>query len=107
MLYDKKWDEIKPITKPLEPWQQHMLEAAERIRTYGWLQRCYGNAAIGYCLLGAIFANLPPEAGNAGNEAYLRFNRAIKMDATAWNDAPGRTKEQVLDMMETVALKGV
>jgi hypothetical protein len=104
MLHDPKWDK-QVVTPALEPWQQECLEAAHAIRKYGWLQHQYGNVVDGFCLVGAL--RYVGQHEMVDPTTYMKVLAVIKRESTCWNDSGGRTKEQVIEMLETVALKGV
>ncbi len=108
MLYDKKWDEIKPITKPLEPWQQTLLEAAHELRTRGWCQGVSEDRYGRVCLFGALSLAV------GGNPKYIPHDQSHQFEplmnkltsvgySIPWNDTKGRTKEEVIAALEKVA----
>lgn len=102
--------EFKP-----EPWPEPdrcgriLLEAANAIRTYGWVQNAFGDTERGFCAAGAIeFAVLSrgrTDFADRRNSAAVRLSRTIPhfFRVPNWNDEPGRTKEQVIAALEDAA----
>lgn len=78
---------------------------ADAIETYGWIQGRFGSTEKGFCVLGALkFVVFVLE------EDYLLHDRAqvaiqghIGMHVPPWNDADGRTQQQVLDELRLIA----
>lgn len=87
-----------------------LLQAADLIRTYGFVRLEYGSSLRGFCALGAIrhvtkMNPARPEIERAF-EHYLRARGHLRSRNRAihhWNDAPGRTKQQVIDTLEAAA----
>lgn len=92
-------------------------EAALVLKTRGWIQGRDRNED-GYCLVGALIQarvvhlDLFPEArqevldahSEAYNRLYLELADADYNDSiTGWNDAPERTKDEVVELLERVA----
>jgi hypothetical protein len=104
MLYDPKW-EVSTETKPLEPWQQLLLRAAEVIERDGWIQ---GHAFQhdGVCMVGAIARAGRGQQWPAGTQ-YQKMLTALFPSTggnmVRWNDTPGRTKQQVIDALRKAA----
>ena len=80
-----------------------LLAAADLLQAEGWVQgsmRRYG----GRCVVGAISdAGCPRATAQQLNRAY---NRALALAGTNlpfWNDAPGRTKEEVINLLRRAA----
>lgn len=113
MLLKDKYDlPVEEVTAPprYDAVGQCLLDAAERIRSRGWCQKrlCAMDGSL--CLVGAIFG-LNEEA-----EGMLPFRKQLsEVESKArvlmedndfgpdWNDAPGRTKEEVIAALETIA----
>ena len=76
-------------------------QAAELIRRHGWVQRKYGTTGEGYCIIGAIIAVPKHESGYPAIEA-LREELGGQ-SVMLWNDTEGRTKEEVLELLERAA----
>ena len=77
-----------------------VLDAADYIREHGWCQHTYRTQA-GVCVLGAIYAlGLSPARMN--DVAGLLCTELGVLGIGNWNDAPGRTKEQVLARLEEI-----
>lgn len=77
---------------------------AEIVR-HGWAQK---DQQPGYCILQALYMVAPPTT-----EGFLAASQAIKdtlgVDRTFrldhWNDAPERTKREVLDVLQRTAIR--
>jgi hypothetical protein len=77
-----------------------LMEGAEYIRTNGWCQHALWKPTGEVCALGALTKVRAP------SESYFRLQYLV--DPTAhtialWNNAPERTKEQVIEALETAA----
>lgn len=111
MYYDKRIEEVEaPAPVKLEPWQEQLLEAANVIRQYGWIQGWLGNEQNGYCALGAIarVTNTPYASPSIWRQlATHKFAGYIKtVQIGWWNDAMRRTKEGVIAALEGAAKAG-
>lgn len=110
MLSNEKWD-VKPEDKILTLQQQIFLNAASLIEKRGW---CQGRAMDGkgrVCLMQAIGR----AAGELGVDTFRtsgvwpfveEVHSRLRRGGTAWNDAPGRTKEEVIAALKSWALDG-
>jgi hypothetical protein len=85
--------------------------AAEVIEAEGWwgheILTHRPNAAMsGHCALTALATPLC-EAGRNGRETYIKARRLLARECggsvITWNDTPGRTAEEVIDKLRTVA----
>lgn len=108
MLYDKERWEPKP--QKLEPWQQCLLDAANRIRKKGWCQGMGVNRWGEMCALGAIGSiDASTTARTMAARMLVRYLNAPpyvgypSVHIPAWNDASGRTKEEVIAALEGAA----
>jgi hypothetical protein len=81
------------------------------LQEYGWTKCAYHDPGVGYCCLGAMQA-AQAEAGysiQVYNEACRKVRAVIDEDKFGrlgivhWNDAPERTKEEVLAVVTTAA----
>ena len=92
--------------------------AATLIEERGWNQGWYVNGCGGLCTTGAMFAavGMEPVLGqdsnwNTFNEiafrsaqaAWDRFTAHVAQHAPQWNDAPERTKEEVVSTLRAAA----
>jgi hypothetical protein len=108
MLYDKKWDKAAE-TKPLAEWQQDLLNGAQHIREHGWCQGMeYAKRGRAACLVGAIYRNgeIPIRRLDVARKCvanFLGLNGDPAMAVVLWNDAGGRTKEEVITALEGAA----
>lgn len=89
-------------THTLDEASKLLLKAAALIEERGW---CQGSmlSPSGYCALGAIGV-----AGDYRDIAYKardKFSAVVGSVAT-WNDWPGRTKEEVIAKLRSVAIGG-
>jgi hypothetical protein len=96
-LYDPKEVETKPEVK-LEPWRQNLLDAAQYIREHGWIQKAVKDSEGRVCLIGALQA-----VGGWHNSDAPRRLREIVSCIPEWNNADGRTKEEVIAVLEKTA----
>lgn len=74
------------------------------IREHGWTQNELGDETIGYCILGAGHRHIIVNEHD-GNPARITrllkvLDKAAGMNVDAWNDIPGRTKEEVLTLLD-------
>lgn len=106
MLYDKKWDKELPVTPTLEPWQQLLLDAAQYIRDHGWCQHQLMNRHGAVCLAGALESAPGWKNAQDAIEAVARLQPHASIWVSVWNDKPGRTKEEVIAVLEKAAKKG-
>ena len=76
-----------------------VLEAARALVARGWCQGEYRDCYGKVCAFGAIIYSFPMgdpawhDAAKAANDAMTAI---VGGHVTAWNDAPGRTQEEVL-----------
>lgn len=90
-----------------------LVEARSLIQNVGWAQGSYaaygeGKQVIGYCALGAICAtHASPEIRHIAimrlSEQTIQYNGS---DIVSYNDAEGRTKEEVLAVFDAVIAEG-
>ena len=101
-------DGLKPAEALVDHVGQLLLEAADLIEQYGWTQRAYGNRWTGFCVHGALFFNHRQHGGTFDEtiNASGRFADYVgTIDVIGWNDAPWRTKRQVIDALRAAAHK--
>jgi hypothetical protein len=98
MLYDKKWDQKLPQVDEVG---RQLINAADYIEKHGWCQNTYWDEQGRVCALGAI------RRANAltrdANDAAFKMLRFLDGSVHGWNDAPGRTKEEVVAVLRKVA----
>ena len=92
--------------------------AAQLIRSHGWVQHWFGNTDTGFCLLGACVHALD-ESGESTWSAMTPVSQALSgalfptddfwitktevdWEVSRWNDKPGRTKAEVLDLLDQI-----
>lgn len=92
------------VVAPVEPWRKALLDAAQYIRDHGWCQNELRNLSGNVCMVGSIlFSNLQ-QCRNEIDPAKSRVMAHLgNSSISRWNDTPGRTKEEVIAVMETVA----
>jgi hypothetical protein len=109
MYYDERTETIAETPVKLEPWQQRLLDAANIIRKRGWCQGHYQGHNESVCIVGAIHI---ASSGSIHKSCLDRINEVVISKLTArldgrspiaWNDKQGRTKDEVLDLLESVA----
>lgn len=73
------------------------------LNTKGWTKGTFKNMAGEYCLVGAICAVVPePDYSRASEFLQLLTHKQNVASLTDWNDAPDRTKEDVIELLESV-----
>jgi hypothetical protein len=77
-----------------------LLAAADLLRERGWCQNQYIDDEGRICLMSAL--SLVP----ASVRVLVMVHHATN-GTTTWNDIPGRTKDDVLDLLEGLAAKAV
>lgn len=96
--------------------QDVLRQAADLIERTGWCQGVYArdargvitdfisDAAVEFCALGAIF-HCEPEgyAADVSAPEQLLVNRIGTRTVGEWNDAPGRTKDEVIATLRKAA----
>jgi hypothetical protein len=70
------------------------MTAYDVIKKYGWVQGHFGSIAKGFCMLGALTHVYPSHSKRYS--AISCVEDVIDLSIVSWNDAPGRTKRQVL-----------
>lgn len=79
------------------------MKPSEVIKTYGWVQRRSGNEETGFCLIGAVY-----HVYNNNNDYFIynkvfcALHQAIHAFPSTWNDTPGRTKKEVIKLLESI-----
>lgn len=92
--------------------------AAELIKEHGWIQKGFGDADRGYCVLGAIRVahglNPNPDTCDITKESFYPVVKHLATVIGAlnangnpsimhWNDQAGRTKEEVIAALQAAA----
>src|SRR5258708_15776269 len=123
MLYDKRWEhpsEVAPPTptnKPVEKWRLILRKAAAMFEGKArWIQGgFYGKERESYCAVGAInvAAGFRPAECPSTSDLRLvhaalakQIGHARMGDARTiwhWNDASGRTREEVIAVLRAAA----
>lgn len=97
-----------------------LLRTAEVLRTGGWQQHGFGTirqTSLPHCYIGAMRVVAAQDDEYLTETAYRRHpiyfeaRKAVKEDlggsVPAWNDAPSRTAEEVIEHAENVALANI
>jgi hypothetical protein len=101
MLYDPKW-EVPAETKPVELWRKIMLDAANYIDAHGLHKGAFrGGRSV--CAMGAMAEVGDCLPFDVINEALDRLTLFINGSIPFWNDAPSRTKADVVATMRACA----
>jgi hypothetical protein len=77
-----------------------LLAAADLLRERGWCQNQFMDDDGRICLMSAL--SIVPASARVIMMVHLVTN-----DATAWNDMEGRTKDDVLNLLEGLAARAV
>lgn len=84
-----------------------LFRAAEILRTEGWRQGDLGFEGDPHCLFGAICQAALEQTPGEYAWAYEAFTShspfRSALAGTVWNDEPGRTAEEVISLLESVA----
>lgn len=119
-LPEKSPGEFRPSREgdvsTLQPWQKLLLKAAALIEDRGWCQGTQKDARGRMCAIGAINeaeGNLDDgrcmPITKAGLEANKRLCAVVSpgdFGPAWWNNADGRTAEEVISTMRRIALTG-
>lgn len=113
MYKDSRFDVVEAPVKPeLTEEQKALFRAAEYIRHNGW---CQGGVQAGarVCLVGSLYIGLGLKVSGCNILKIEPLLQKVQNVAEAhgicnlaeWNDAPGRTKEEVIALLEKAAAK--
>lgn len=122
MLYDPKWEVPAPVVVE-EDWRKVVRLAAQHLRQYGWIQRWLGSTEYGFCTVGAVLSaacelegidynkarthvardNSPYMIAIGKIESHISHNGNCPHSIPGWNDSEYQTKENVIEMLETIA----
>jgi hypothetical protein len=87
-------------------------DAIHLLNTRGWIQGAYGNPNEGYCLIGALSESIG-YASSYHEPAFVVAKavrdeikeRAGHRNVELFNDAPRRTKEEILDVLHKASMR--
>lgn len=97
----------------IETKEELACKTIEILNEGGWIQYHYTNEEGAHCLYGAIYAAISPYE-DAKGQLVLDLDAALKAiivdrydtfmygGLIAWNDRPGRTKDEVIAVLEAV-----
>lgn len=92
---------------PAEVKHPELLEAADLIRKSCLRKGLWTEGGDGFCALGAVFQVRYGGWDRRGNDQGKDVARALEFFSTGdlftWNDAPERTKEEVIERLERAA----
>jgi hypothetical protein len=83
-----------------------LLDAADYIERHGWCQNVYANEFGNVCVMGALlhFVQWPDYPEGRAKEIMPRLTKYLGVTRVDnWNDAPGRTKEEVVAALRGAA----
>ena len=109
MLLDTQPHKVPPVTEPIEPWRQLLLDAADLIERTAWRDgKPYHPPvkATRFCVETALCEITPFNLASAPtlfSSALANFANYVHEVPYVWNDTPGRTKEEVLAAMRGAA----
>jgi len=104
MLSDPKWDE--KVEVELDEISQHFLRAVDYLEQNGWCQCAFTDPKGGACIWGALNRTYRKKANYGSNELFRRLQKTGIVSAMAFNDACGRTKEEVIVKLKEAAYLG-
>lgn len=124
MLQVPSWD--KKVEVELDDISKHILRAADYINEHGWCQHLVETPGGAVCLQGALFKTMDPQGRWLGRyeklwrgpSEYLNAEKRVYnylqhkgmignyKGSHNWNDAPGRTKDEVINLLREVAYLG-
>lgn len=105
MLYNEKWDKPEIVApKPLEPWQQLLLDAADLLEQKGWCRGAYETNEGRHCAVGAIIDVARPLTMMHPYRltALHKLERFVGGTVTVWNDNQS-SGQAVIDAMRKAA----
>jgi hypothetical protein len=79
-------------------------DAADYLETYGWIQGAAGSNGGPACVIGAL-AFCGPDEFQCFGDATERLRSYLGCYIAAWNDTPGRTKEEVVRALRLAAIR--
>jgi len=87
-----------------------LASAADALTRFGWVQGMMGTVHTGFCLLGAVdyaYQSRPWHVG-CSSGTFMAARDALSvlvwpLGAVHWNDAPGRTEEEVICLVRRAA----
>jgi hypothetical protein len=95
-----------------DQWRKDCKKAAEVIRKDGWVQKRSIGPNNEHCLMNAVqhATGYWIVSGQANRDRYNAVRERIKAKLgirypAVWNDAQDRTKEEVLDLLEDLAVE--
>lgn len=103
--------QVVPFTAPSEETIcAFVREVKSTIERVGWTQLRMGDYGMGFCILGAINIVAQRHPTHMSRMAHLLKVRladrigtgdlSVENTIARWNDSPGRTKEQVINLLD-------
>ena len=105
----KREGEVATPVDLTEAWRAILLSAADFLECHRWIQANFADGTGGYCVRGAIYSASGYDGSMSNNRSiYLmaraKFTKFLGIeDCHDWNDAPGRTKEEVITALRAAA----
>jgi hypothetical protein len=100
-------EEKKPGETEIDEAGKILLDTADYIERHGWCQNVYQNGLGNVCIMGALsrIVHRPVQLPEGRiMEILPRLTKYLGVTRVdSWNDAPGRTKEQVVDALRGAA----
>lgn len=82
------------------------MKPSELIKQYGWIQKESGNLESGFCIAGAVEYTYKESIKfiifDLLNKKIQEHESTRHLFLAEWNDQPGRTKEEVIALLESV-----
>lgn len=92
--------------------ENYFRQAADYIRQHGWTQNTYENTAGQVCTSGALLKVTRSDMvvghtypGSDWTDAVRELNKFVAEPVAYWNDQPGRTEAEVLEVLDQLAEK--
>ena len=96
---------------PLKEWQNDLLSAADVIERLGWCQYTAGFSTGPVCVMGALHMAIFGTVSEMNyserfHKAWKRFGDSVGGWGVGYNDAYGRTKEEVISALRAAVRSG-
>lgn len=94
---------MSDLRRLISPTAATLLRAADYIEEHGWCQGESVKPDGSVCIYGALYAVTRDDVA-ASYDADIALRHRLKTLPEYWNDAPGRTKAEVLKAMRGAAM---
>ncbi len=110
-MYLEEKRELDQPVKPIEPWRQRLFEAADLLEREGWCQGMLHDDYGRHCTVGAInrISKMNDALEAIRKLAFSVYGGGVCWSSecsghlVCWNDQPGRTADEVIERMRSVA----